>query len=111
MAVHPIAGPAGKRNQPPLAHQTMEDCSGLVDAGLAMAIPAMLAKGGNQPARFFYIMLGAAFAMALWLFAWHTKTLEISANGQGVRMTSVLGWRDVPWEMIRSVEDQQIFTT
>jgi len=79
--------------------------------GVAMAIVVMLGKGGNQPARFAYITLGAAFAMALWVFAWHTKTMEISANGQGIRMTSVLGWRDVPWEMIRGVEDQTIFTT
>jgi hypothetical protein len=26
-------------------------------------------------------------------------------------MTSVLGWRDLPWEMIRTVEDQSMFTT
>jgi hypothetical protein len=26
-------------------------------------------------------------------------------------MTSVLGWRELPWGLIRSVEDQDIFTT
>jgi hypothetical protein len=56
-------------------------------------------------------MLGFAFATALWVFACHTKTLELSANPQGLRMTSLLGWRDVPWEMVHGVEMQQIFTT
>ena len=79
--------------------------------GVAMAIIPMLGKGSNLVARSSYITLGAAFAFCLWVFAWHTKTMEVSANGQGIRMTSVLGWRDVPWEMIRAVEDQSIFTT
>lgn len=79
--------------------------------GVALAIVVMLGKGDNQASGFFAITLGAAFAIALWIFAWHTKTMEISANGQGIRMTSVLGWRDVPWEMIRGVEEQDIFTT
>jgi hypothetical protein len=79
--------------------------------GVAMAILAMLGKGSNQPARLAGITLGAAFTIALWIFAWHTNTMEISANQQGIRMTSVLGWRDVPWEMIRGVEEQTIYTT
>jgi hypothetical protein len=79
--------------------------------GVAMVTIVMFSKGNNQAAGLFYLMLGAAFAMALWIFAWHTKTLEVSANGQGIRMTSVLGWRDVPWNMVRGVEVQDIFTT
>ena len=79
--------------------------------GVAMVVIVALGKSGNPAARLAYITLGAAFAMALWIFAWHTRSMEITANGQGIRMTSVLGWRDVPCEMIRSVEDQNIFTT
>jgi hypothetical protein len=79
--------------------------------GAAMAIIVLLGKGDNRTAGSYYITLGAAFAMALWIFAWHTKTMEVSANGQGIRMTSVLGWRDVPWEMIGGAKEQEIFTT
>jgi hypothetical protein len=79
--------------------------------GVALAIIPLLNQGGSQVARLASTTLGAAFALSLWGFAWHTKTMEISANSQGIRMTSVMGWRDVPWGLIRSMEDQDIFTT
>jgi hypothetical protein len=79
--------------------------------GVAMVVSVWITKGSSQPSRFGYLVLGSAFTLMLWLYAWHTKTLELSANAQGIRMTSVLGWRDVPWELIRGVEEQEIFTT
>lgn len=79
--------------------------------GVAMAVIPLLAKGGNSVSRIGYITLGSAFALLLWGYAWHTKTLQVSANHQGVRMISVLGWRDLSWEAVRSVEEQEIFTT
>lgn len=79
--------------------------------GVALAIIPLLSQGGSQVTRLACTTLGAAFALSLWGFAWHTKTMEVSANSQGIRMTSVLGWRDVPWGSIRSMEDQDIFTT
>jgi len=79
--------------------------------GVAMAVISLLAKGGNPVTRIGYITLGSAFALALWAFAWHTRSLEITANDRGVRMTSALGWRDLPWPLVGSVEDQHIFTT
>jgi hypothetical protein len=79
--------------------------------GVAMAVFSIFAKGGNPLSRVGYITLGTAYALALWAFAWHTSSLEVSANDRGIRMTSVLGWREVPWNRIRSVEDQDIFTT
>jgi hypothetical protein len=79
--------------------------------GIAMVVLAALGKAGNPAARLFYMMLGGAFATALWVFACHTKSLELSANEQGLRMTSVLGSRNVPWEMVHGVEMQEIFTT
>ena len=79
--------------------------------GVALAGMAMLGKEGSPTSRLGAITLGSAFALSLWIFAWHTRTLEVSANDQGIRMTSVLGWRDVSWGLIRSVEDQDIFTT
>jgi hypothetical protein len=79
--------------------------------GVAMAVIPALSKGGNPLSRIGYMVLGIAFSLSLWLFAWHTRTLRISADDTGVRMTSVLGWRDLPWGSIRSVEDQDIFTT
>jgi len=79
--------------------------------GIALAVIPALSKGGNSVSRAGQITLGTAFALSLWAFAWHTGTMEISANDRGIRMTSVLGWRDLPWGLIRSVEDQDIFTT
>ena len=78
--------------------------------GVALAVIPMLSKGGNVVSRLGAVTLGCGFALSLWIFAWHTKTLEVTANDQGLRMTSVLGWRDLPWGLIRSVEDQEIFT-
>ncbi|HWC98041.1 MAG TPA: hypothetical protein VG456_14875 [Candidatus Sulfopaludibacter sp.] len=79
--------------------------------GVAMAVIVLAAGGGRIPAGMFRIILGAAFAISLWLLAWHTKSMELSANAQGVRLTTVLGWRDVPWTRIRGVQDQHIFTS
>jgi hypothetical protein len=79
--------------------------------GVAMAVIPLFGKRGNAVSRAGYITLGCAFALSLWGLAWHTHSLEVSANNQGIRMTSVLGWRDVPWDTVRSVEDQDIFTT
>ncbi len=79
--------------------------------GVALAIIPMLSKGGNPISRIGAITVGSFFALSLWIYAWHTKTLEVSANEQGIRMTSVLGWRELPWGLIRSVEDQDIYTT
>ncbi len=76
-----------------------------------MVVLLSLGKDGPQAGRLFGTMLGSAFAISLWIFAWHTKSLQVSANAQRLRMTSVLGWRDVPWEMVGSVELQEIFTT
>ena len=80
--------------------------------GVAMAAVAFLGRGNGNPATaYFYITLGSTFALALWVFACHTKTLEVSANDHGIRVTSALGWRDVPWTLIADVEEQEIFTT
>jgi hypothetical protein len=79
--------------------------------GVAMVVIPMLGKGGNPVSRVAYITLGSVFALSLWGLAWHTRSMEISANSHGVRMTSVLGWRDLPWGLVRSVEDQDIFST
>jgi len=77
--------------------------------GLAMAIPPLFGPGGNLVSRYSTSLLGAAFTAGLWIYSWHTKTLEISADTNGVRMTSVLGWQDVPWRTVRGVEDQTLF--
>jgi hypothetical protein len=79
--------------------------------GVAMAVIPIFAKGGNPLSRTGIIALGSAFSLALWGLAWHTKTLEITANDQAIRMTSVLGWREVPWSAVHGLEDQDIFTT
>jgi hypothetical protein len=77
--------------------------------GLAMAIPPLFGPGGNLVSRYSTSLVGAAFTASLWIYSWHTKTLEISADSNGVRMTSVLGWQDVPWRIVRGLEDQTIF--
>jgi len=79
--------------------------------GIALIVGEVLGGGGNQPGGMFRIACGAAFTIALWLLSWHTKTMELSANAEGVRLTSVLGWREVEWKRICGVEDQHIFTT
>ncbi|MCU1232780.1 MAG: hypothetical protein JWP63_747 [Candidatus Solibacter sp.] len=79
--------------------------------GVGMVVLVAIGKDNRQASRLAYMLLGSAFAIGLWMYAWHTKSLELSANGQGLRMTSALGWRDVPWEMVRGVELQEIFTT
>lgn len=79
--------------------------------GVAMVTLVALGKGGHLVSSAWYMIVGSAFTISLWMFACHTKTLEVSANGQGMRMTSALGWREVPWAMVRGVEEQEIFTT
>jgi len=37
--------------------------------------------------------------------------MEITANDRGIRMISSLGWRDVPWELVRGIEDKEILNT
>jgi hypothetical protein len=79
--------------------------------GVVMVIASAFAPERRQPAGMCYMAVGAAFAISLWIFSWHTRTLELSANREGIRMTSVLGWRHIPWSMIRGVESQDLFTT
>jgi hypothetical protein len=54
---------------------------------------------------------GAAFAFSLWIMAWRDATLTLSANDHGVRLISITGWKDVPWESIRGLELQRTYET
>lgn len=54
-------------------------------------------------------LLCAAFVMTAWGVAYRDVTLELSADASGVRISSVSGWRDVPWEMVHGLENQSIF--
>jgi len=79
--------------------------------GIALVAAEVFGGDANRPGGMFRIACGTAFTIALWLLSWHTKTMELSANAEGVRLSSVLGWREVPWKRIRGVEDQHIFTS
>src|ERR1035438_3980236 len=53
--------------------------------GVALAVIPLFAKRAHLLKRIGGVLLGSAFALALWTFALHAKTLEVSANGVGLR--------------------------
>lgn len=56
-------------------------------------------------------LVGALFAISVWISAWRDATLRITANDHGVRLVSITGWRDVRWEQVKGFQLQSIFTT
>jgi hypothetical protein len=83
--------------------------------GVAMAIAPLFNfkdEGNtiNHMGNVFYCLVGIAFAMSGWCVAVRDVSLEVSANDYGIRMSSITGWRDVPWEMIHGVENQTLLT-
>jgi hypothetical protein len=79
--------------------------------GIVMAVMVLFASIASRPQRCFQVLIGACFTVALWGLASHTATMEITANDRGIRMISSLGWRDVPWELVRGIEDKEILNT
>ena len=57
------------------------------------------------------LLLGLTFTLATWGLALHNRTLRISAGEKGLRASSALGWREVRWEQIRSVELRETTST
>lgn len=81
-----------------------------------LGIPAVLApwivkESGNRITHISLALAGSAYVLGVWGVAWRDVSLELSANAQGIRMSSLTGWRDVPWEMVHGVENQSIFRT
>jgi hypothetical protein len=81
-----------------------------------LGIPAVLApwivkESGNRITHISLALLGSAYVLGVWGVAWRDVSMELSANAQGIRMSSLTGWRDVPWEMVHGLENQSIFRT
>ena len=72
--------------------------------GVAALAVGVFAPWGTPFQRLGPILLGSLFVLGTWGLALHNRTLRISATVQGLRETSALGWREVPWERVRSVE-------
>jgi hypothetical protein len=76
--------------------------------GVAALATGIFAPWGTPYQRLGPILLGSFFMLGTWGLALHGRTLRVSASGQGLRETSALGWRQVPWERVRSVERRDV---
>jgi len=56
-------------------------------------------------------VVGALFAISLWLSAWRYATWSLTANDSGVRVISITGWKEVAWSEVKGFARQSIFTT
>jgi hypothetical protein len=51
--------------------------------------------------------LGIAFILAMWALSIDAKTTEVSADRTALRKTTAFGWREVRWEEVSSVQEQE----
>jgi hypothetical protein len=79
--------------------------------GVAAFACGVFAPIGTPFQRLGPMLLGLGFMLLTWGLALHTSTLRISAGENGLRATSALGWREVRWDQIRSVERRATTST
>jgi hypothetical protein len=79
--------------------------------GVGLAVGAYFGREASQISRYSAFIVGSALALTLWGVAGREWTLKLSANGQGVRVSSMLESCYVPWEKVRGVEAQWILFT
>jgi len=58
--------------------------------------------------RLWSISAGGLFIMVTFMLSLYNYTLRISADSLGLRVTSALGWRDVPWKLVKGVELREV---
>jgi hypothetical protein len=80
--------------------------------GVAMFGMALHPEGGYSRIQILSgAILGLSFAVAVWISAWRDATLSLTADDHGVRMITITGWRDVPWDQVKRFERQSTYTT
>ncbi len=79
--------------------------------GLAAFASGAFAPAGSPFQRLTPLLIGLVFVLGTWGLALHNTTLRITAGEKGLRETSALGWREVAWEQIRSVERRETTST
>jgi hypothetical protein len=80
--------------------------------GVALCVLSLHPEGGISRTKVISgALVGALFAISVWISAWRDATLRITANDHGVRLISITGWRDVRWEEVKGFQLQSIFTT
>lgn len=72
--------------------------------GIAAFACGVFAPLGSPFQRLVPLAIGLAFTLGTWGLALYNRTMKVSAGQQGLLATSALGWRQVRWEQIRSVE-------
>jgi hypothetical protein len=77
--------------------------------GVALAVDFRLRRKSHQ--NHCGTIIGAAIALSIWTMAWRDVTLTLSAYDHGVRLISITGWKDAPWESIRGLERQNTYET
>jgi hypothetical protein len=79
--------------------------------GVIAFASGVFAPAGSPFQRLVPLLLGLMFILGTWGLALHNTTLRISAGEKGLRESSALGWREVRWEQIRSVERRETTST
>jgi hypothetical protein len=77
---------------------------GLVTFAIGVLVPQMSRFERLQP-----LLLGLAFLTGTVLLSLHNHTLRIAATDRGLHAASALGWKFVPWEEVKGVEDRQAY--
>ena len=78
--------------------------------GVACLAIAVFSRAGTQVERLGLGALGLFFLLAMWALALDNMTMLVSVGADGLRRASAFGWRDVRWDEIGSVaEENSIF--
>jgi hypothetical protein len=71
----------------------------------------ILASGMSPFSRLWALLAGGLFMLGTWTLALHNRTYRVSADSAGLRAASVLAWREVRWEPVKSVECREVYPT
>jgi hypothetical protein len=76
--------------------------------GVAAFCCGAFASSMSPFTRLWALLAGVVFMVITGMLAWNNGTLRISADSRGLRSSSALGWRQVRWEQVKSVELREV---
>jgi hypothetical protein len=79
--------------------------------GLAAFCVGVFGPNMEPFSRLWALLAGVAFMLITGLLAWNNATLRVHADSTGLRSSSALGWRQVRWDLVKSMELREITPT
>lgn len=75
--------------------------------GITAFLCSVFVRGGTAIQHMGLGSAGVLMTLLMWALALSNKTTEISADRSGIRETTAFGWRQLPWDQVGAVEEQE----